>query len=155
MYSFFSNSVDSTKELGRKFAHLLQKGDTVVLSGDLGAGKTAFVTGFLSFFEKENEASSPTFTIVNEYNLREDLNLFHFDVYRFEDEDEFTAIGGEEFFEKGICIIEWGERIRNLLPKQYLEIVIEHDKENENARNITFLPKGEKYENIAREVISL
>ena len=155
MYSFYSTSVDSTKELGRKFAHLLQKGDTVVLSGDLGAGKTAFVTGFLSFFGKENEASSPTFTIVNEYNLKEDLNLFHFDVYRFEDEDEFTAIGGEEFFEKGICIIEWGERIRNLLPSQYLEIVIEHDKENLNARNITFLPKGEKYENIAREVISL
>ena len=155
MYSFFSNSVDSTKELGSKFAHLLQKGDTVVLSGDLGAGKTAFVTGFLSFFGKENEASSPTFTIVNEYNLKEDLNLFHFDVYRFEDEDEFTAIGGEEFFEKGICIIEWGERIRNLLPNQYLEIVIEHDNENQNARNITFLPKGEKYENIAREVISL
>ena len=92
MYSFYSTSVDSTKELGRKFAHLLQKGDTVVLSGDLGAGKTAFVTGFLSFFGKENEASSPTFTIVNEYNLKEDLNLFHFDVYRFEDEDEFNRV---------------------------------------------------------------
>lgn len=155
MYKFFSNSVDSTKELGRKFASILKKGDTLVLSGDLGAGKTAFVTGFLSFYGKENEASSPTFTIVNEYNLKEDLNLFHFDVYRFEDEDEFSAIGGEEFFDKGICIIEWGERIRNLLPIQYLEIIINHDENNINARNITFLPRGEKYENITKEVTAL
>lgn len=155
MYKFFSNSVDSTKELGRKFASILKKGDTLVLSGDLGAGKTAFVTGFLSFYGKENEASSPTFTIVNEYNLKEDLNLFHFDVYRFEDEDEFSAIGGEEFFDKGICIIEWGERIRNLLPIQYLEIIINHDENDINARNITFLPRGEKYENITKEVTAL
>lgn len=155
MYNFFSNSVDSTKELGRKFASILKKGDTLVLSGDLGAGKTAFVTGFLSFYGKENEASSPTFTIVNEYNLKEDLDLFHFDVYRFEDEDEFTAIGGEEFFDKGICIIEWGERIRNLLPTQYLEIIINHAEYEINARNITFLPRGEKYENITKEVMSL
>lgn len=155
MYKFFSNSVDSTKELGRKFANILKKGDTLVLSGDLGAGKTAFVTGFLSFYGKENEASSPTFTIVNEYNLKEDLNLFHFDVYRFEDEDEFSAIGGEEFFDKGICIIEWGERIRNLLPIQYLEIIINHDENDINARNITFLPRGEKYENITKEVTAV
>ncbi len=155
MYKFFSNSVESTKELGRKFASVLKKGDTLVLSGDLGAGKTAFVTGFLSFYKKENEVSSPTFTIVNEYNLNEDLDLFHFDVYRFEDEDEFSAIGGEEFFDKGICIIEWGERIRNLLPAQYLEIIINHDLNDVNARNITFNPKGERYENIAKEVIAL
>lgn len=154
MYNFYSDSIDSTKELGSKFAKLLQKGDTLVLSGDLGAGKTAFVTGFLSFYKKEDEASSPTFTIVNEYNLKEDLNLFHFDVYRFECEDEFTAIGGEEFFSNGICIIEWGEKIRNLLPSQYLEIVFEHVTENPNGRNITFLPRGEKYTNIAKEVIS-
>lgn len=155
MYSFYSTSVDSTKDLGSKFARLLKKGNTLVLSGDLGAGKTAFVTGFLSFYGKEDEASSPTFTIINEYNLKEDLDLFHFDVYRFENEDEFTAIGGEEFFSKGICIIEWGERIRNLLPPQYLEIVFEHDKENTNARNITFIPRGEKYEDLTREALSL
>lgn len=155
MYNFFSDSVETTKELGRKFASILKKGDTLVLSGDLGAGKTAFVTGFLSFYKKENEASSPTFTIVNEYNLNENLDLFHFDVYRLSDEEEFTAIGGEEFFDKGICIIEWGKQIENCLPSQYLEIIIEHDLNNINARNITFTPKGERYEAIAKEVISL
>lgn len=155
MYNFFSNSVDSTKELGRKFASILKRGDILVLSGNLGAGKTAFVTGFLGFYGKENEVSSPTFTIVNEYNLKEDLNLFHFDVYRFEDEDEFTAIGGEEFFEKGICIIEWGEKIRSLLPTQYLEVIINHDESDINVRNITFLPRGERYESIVKEVMSI
>lgn len=153
MCNFYSRSIDETKSLGRKFAKVLEKGDTLVLSGDLGAGKTAFTSGILSFYDKENEVSSPTFTIINEYNLKDDLKLFHFDVYRFDYEDEFTAIGGEEFFAKGICVIEWGEKIRNLLPNEYLEIVFEHDDEDLNSRKITFIPRGEKYEKLAKEVI--
>ena len=94
-----SSSVDFTKELGSKFASVLKCGDTLVLSGDLGTGKTMFVSGFLRFYGKENEAASPTFTIVNEHTLTSSLKLFHFDVYRFDFEDEFTAIGGEEFFD--------------------------------------------------------
>ena len=148
-----SESVDFTKELGFNFAKVLKCGDTVVLSGDLGAGKTMFVSGFLSFYNKENEASSPTFTIVNEHNLTNDLNLFHFDVYRFDFEDEFTAMGGEEFFDNGICIIEWGEKIKNLLPKNYLKINIEKDANDINKRTISFIPFGERYENIVKEVL--
>ena len=151
--SVYSSSVDFTKELGSKFAKILKCGDTIVLSGDLGAGKTMFVSGFLSFYGKENEASSPTFTIVNEHNLTTSLKLFHFDVYRFDFEDEFTAIGGEEFFGNGICIIEWGEKIKNLLPKNYLKINIEKDENDINKRKISFYPIGEKYENIVKEVL--
>ena len=153
MCNFYSRSIDETKSLGRKFAKVLEKGDMLVLSGDLGAGKTAFTSGILSFYDKENEVSSPTFTIINEYDLKEDLKLFHFDVYRFDYEDEFTAIGGEEFFSKGICVIEWGEKIRGLLPNEYLEIVFEHDEKDLNSRKITFIPRGEKYEKLAKEVM--
>lgn len=148
-----STSVDYTKKLGFNFAKVLKSGDTLVLTGDLGAGKTMFVSGFLSFYEKENEACSPTFTIVNEHLLKDNLKLFHFDVYRFDFEDEFTAIGGEEFFDMGICIIEWGEKIKNLLPKNYLKINIEKDINDINARKISFIPNGERYENIIKEVL--
>jgi len=65
----------------------------------LGSGKTKFTEGFLSFFELQDEISSPTFTIVNEY-YKNDTNIYHFDVYRLEDLDEFYAIGGPEYFEK-------------------------------------------------------
>lgn len=108
-------------------------GDIIVLSGDLGAGKTKFTEGFLSFWNLEEEISSPTFTIVNEYS-NANINIFHFDVYRLEDSDEFFAIGGLEYFEKGICIIEWGELIEDILPKNYIKIELSKDLENPNIR---------------------
>ncbi len=155
MLSIDSTSVNSTKELGKKFAQFLKKGDVIVLTGDLGAGKTMFVSGFLSFYGKENEAASPTFTIVNEHDLPKGLKLFHFDVYRLDFEEEFTAIGGEEFFDNGICIIEWGEKIKNLLPKEYLKINIEKDTTDNDLRKISFIPHGEKYENLVKEVLNI
>lgn len=155
MLTINSTSVNTTKELGKKFAQFLNKGDVIVLTGDLGAGKTMFVSGFLSFYGKENEAASPTFTIVNEHDLKQGLKLFHFDVYRLDFEDEFTAIGGEEFFDNGICIIEWGEKIQNLLPKEYLKINIEKDDVNNDLRKISFIPHGEKYKNLVKEVLNI
>ena len=155
MLSFQSTSVDTTRELGYKFASKLKKGDILVLNGDLGSGKTIFVSGFLSFYSKENEACSPTFTIVNEYNLTKDLNLYHFDVYRLESSDEFLAIGGDEYFTQGISIIEWGNRIQDILPNEYLEVSIQKDSENPDIRYFLFNPKGENYENLVKEVLEL
>lgn len=132
-YTFKSNSETETKEFAKKFASKLNKGDVLVLSGDLGSGKTKFTEGFLSYFGLEDEISSPTFTIVNEYN-KNDINIYHFDVYRLEDSSEFYAIGGEEYFEKGICIIEWGELIEDALPKKYIKIDFSRNSENENER---------------------
>lgn len=152
MFKLYSNNVDETKEFGKMLAPFLKKGDVIVLSGDLGAGKTMFVSGLLSFFGKENEASSPTFTIVNEHQLTSDLKLFHFDVYRFDFEDEFLAIGGEEFYDQGICLIEWGEKIQTFLPKEYIQIAIAKDNENIDKRIIEINPIGEKYEKTLSEV---
>lgn len=135
--SINSTSPDYTIKIGQNLAKLLNKGDVVVLSGDLGAGKTKFVEGFLHNFGLQDEISSPTFNIINEYTSSNN-NIYHFDVYRLEDSDEFYAIGGEEYFEKGICLIEWGELISDVLPKDYIHITIKKDSDNENLRIFEF-----------------
>ena len=89
--------------------------------GDLGSGKTKFTEGFLSFWGLENEISSPTFTIVNEYHAPS-TNIYHFDVYRLADLQEFYDTGGLEYFSSGISLIEWGELIDSALPFEYIHI---------------------------------
>lgn len=135
MLKFISNNEEETKAIGFNLASKLNKKDIVILTGDLGSGKTKFTEGFLSYFGLQDEISSPTFTIVNEYS-KNDINIYHFDVYRLEDLDEFYAIGGTDYFDNGICLIEWGELIEPILGK-YIKINISKDSENENIRYIT------------------
>ena len=130
-----SYSEQETKNIAKDIASKIKSHTVIVLNGELGAGKTKFTEGFLSYFGLENEISSPTFTIVNEYK-NENTNIYHFDVYRLEDIDEFYAIGGEEYFSKGICIIEWGKIIEEALPEHYLKIDIQKDEENFEKRII-------------------
>ena len=132
---YISHSPEETIELGKKIAEKLHKNQVILLCGDLGAGKTKLTEGILTYFGLENEISSPTFAIVNEYNT-ENLDIFHFDLYRLEDIDEFLAIGGEEFFTKGASLIEWGELIESILPKDYAKITIKKSKDDENLRII-------------------
>ena len=132
-YQFISKSETETKNFAKQLASKLKTGDVVVLTGELGSGKTKFTEGFLSYFGLENEISSPTFTIVNEYK-KDNINIFHFDVYRLEDISEFYESGGDEYFEQGICLIEWGELIQDALPKNYLNIVFEKSEDDENIR---------------------
>jgi len=133
MTKFISKSEKDTIDFACDFASKLKKGDIVVLSGELGSGKTKFVQGILKYFGLENEISSPTFTIVNEYNAK-NVNIYHFDVYRLEDTDEFYAMGGDEYFENGICFIEWGEIIERIIPDKYTKITFKKDAKNENYR---------------------
>lgn len=150
-FQFLSKSEEDTKNFAKSLASHLKKHDIIVLTGDLGSGKTKFTEGILSYFGLENEISSPTFTIVNEYQ-KDDVFIYHFDVYRLEDSSEFYEIGGEEYFEKGICLIEWGELIEDALPKDYIHITFSKDDRDENIRilNIdTSLKRWEDYfENI-------
>ena len=132
-----SNNTTDTLKLGQSLSKLLSKGDIVVLSGELGSGKTKFVEGFLQNYGLENEISSPTFNIVNEYSSS-DTYIYHFDVYRLEDSDEFYAIGGDEYFDKGICLIEWGELIQDVMPHDYIHIKITKDLSDENIRLFSF-----------------
>ena len=130
-------------EIAEKIAPYLKKGDIIILTGDLGSGKTKFTEGILKYFGLEDEISSPTFTIVNEHNAR-NQNIYHFDVYRLSDVDEFFAIGGEEYFDKGICLIEWGETIEEVLPENHKKITFLKDQEDENKRIIRL----ENFDNI-------
>lgn len=126
MEKYITNNEKETIEFAYNFAKKLKKGDIIILSGELGSGKTKFVQGILKYFNLEDEISSPTFTIVNEY-IAENMNIYHFDLYRLEDIDEFYAIGGEEYFTKGICIFEWGEILENELKDKYIKISYEKD----------------------------
>ena len=125
-YTFTSHNSSETMKFASELASTLHVGDVVVLSGELGAGKTKFTEGFLKYFGLDNQISSPTFSIVNEYK-KDNIHIYHFDVYRLEDVDEFYAIGGEEYFSSGICIIEWGEIIEEALPNNYIKITFEKD----------------------------
>ena len=135
MSEFISHSEKDTIEFAKDFASKLDKHTIIVLSGDLGSGKTKFTEGILKYFGLDEEISSPTFTIVNEYDAK-DVKIYHFDLYRLEDIDEFYAIGGEEYLQNGICIFEWGEMIESILPKGYIKITFSRDLENEDYRKL-------------------
>ena len=140
-YKYISTSSLDTINFAKKIAAKLSIGNVIVLSGDLGAGKTKFTEGILSYFGLENEISSPTFTIVNEYK-NSNITIYHFDVYRLSDSDEFYAIGGEEYLDNGICIIEWGEIIEDALPEPRIKISFEKDEKNENIRVLNIKTYG-------------
>lgn len=144
-YTFTSHSSDETMDFATSLASKLHIGDVIVLSGELGSGKTKFTEGFLKYFGLDSEISSPTFNIVNEY-IKNEINIYHFDVYRLEDVSEFYAIGGEEYFSSGICIIEWGELIEEALPNDYIKISFEKDISDENIRHLNIQTFGTKYD---------
>ena len=146
-----SHNEKETLSFGKKLASFLKKGDIIVLTGELGSGKTKLTEGILTYYGLEDEISSPTFTIVNEY-IKDDTKIFHFDVYRLEDSSEFYAIGGEEYFENGICIIEWGEIIQDALPKDYIHIKFERDDTNENIRILDITSYGKKYDQLLNKL---
>lgn len=111
---YASNSEQETFNIGKELAKELKKGDVVAFFGELGAGKTAFTKGICEFFGI-SDVHSPTFTIVNEYYG--DINVFHFDAYRI-DEDGWIGGGFDEYLDgEGICVIEWAENLRGILPK--------------------------------------
>lgn len=111
---FISNSVEETEQIAAQFAEELPGGTVVAFTGDLGAGKTAFVRGMARGLAVTDRVTSPTFTIVNEYEGRRPL--FHFDLYRLNDEDELFDIGWEDYLGRnGICAVEWSERAPGLM----------------------------------------
>ncbi len=108
-------SVEQTEQAGAQLARRLSPGDVVALTGDLGAGKTAFVRGLAAGLGVSQPVTSPTFTIVNEYEGGR-CPLFHFDLYRLEDGDALFDIGWEDYLSRGgICAVEWSERAMDMM----------------------------------------
>ena len=120
-------SADETYEYGRKMGCEACPGDVYCLTGDLGVGKTVFTQGFASGLGVEEPVSSPTFTIVQEYK-GEKMPFYHFDVYRIGDVEEMDEIGFDDYiYGGGVCLIEWADLIREILPDDPVGIMIEKD----------------------------
>ena len=111
---------ESTRRLASHLARHLVDGDLVVLSGDLGAGKTCFTQGLGRGLGVDDRITSPTFTLANEYQGR--LPLHHLDVYRLDGVDDALDLDLPELLERGVTVVEWGERIRPMLPEDHLLI---------------------------------
>ena len=118
---------EETFEVGRKLGAQAEAGQVYCLNGDLGVGKTVFTQGFADGLGIGEPVNSPTFTIVQQYDDGR-LPLYHFDVYRIGDIGEMDEIGYEDcFYGEGVCLIEWSDLIREILPEQSVEIRIEKD----------------------------
>lgn len=139
-YTYISNSKEDTIRLGEIFGKYLSPENIIVLNGDLGSGKTVFVSGIAKYFKISNEVSSPTFNIVNEY-ITKNFPIYHFDVYRLENEDEFLLDIGTDYFSNGACIIEWGNIISGVLPKNSIFIDISKDINDQNKRHFNIWRK--------------
>lgn len=141
------NNLEETIALGKKLGELLQPNMLITLSGDLGAGKTTFTKGIGQGLGITKIINSPTFTILKQYHGR--LNLSHFDAYRLEGQDD--DLGFEEIFDSDdVCVIEWANFIEDILPKEYLEIVIR--KLDEDAREFAFKAIGLRYEQLLEDL---
>ena len=133
---YLSHSEQETEELGAALAGRLKAGDVVAYRGDLGAGKTAFTRGLARGLGCTGRVTSPTFTIVNEYEGR--IPLFHFDLYRLGDEEELWDIGWEDYLGRGgVCAVEWSENFPSALPPDSVTVTIRRCPENEDWRRIT------------------
>lgn len=125
--TFTTQSVEQTQALGRRLGELLQPGDVIALVGQLGAGKTYFVKGIAAGLgvDDDRQVNSPTFVLVNEYTGR--VPVHHLDVYRLGEPEELTAIGFEEMCTSdGVVIVEWADRVREVLPERtvWVEIAV-------------------------------
>ena len=131
-----------TEELGARLAKEMLVDPTippfVALYGDLGVGKTAFIRGFASVIAPTSAVRSPTFALVNEYRARP-RSLFHFDMYRIEDEDDLYSIGFYDYLDRnGICLVEWSENIPYALPDERICVTIEkNDPSLPDSRAVT------------------
>ena len=124
-----TNSEKETFDAGYALGQKAQPGDVYTLNGDLGVGKTVFTKGFAKGLGVQEEVSSPTFTIVQEYDDA-DVPLYHFDVYRIGDVEEMDEIGFEDYiYGQGVCLIEWANLIEEILPQNRTCITIEKDLE--------------------------
>ena len=124
-----TNSPEETYRLGEELGSKARPGEVYCLNGDLGVGKTVFTQGFAAGLGIAEPVNSPTFTILQEYNDG-NMPVYHFDVYRIGDVSEMDEIGYEDcFYGEGVCLIEWSNLIREILPEHTVEVTIEKDLE--------------------------
>ena len=143
LIEFISNNLKETDKFAKEVSKIIKNGDCLLLNGDIGAGKTTFTNFLLKNFNVKSAVSSPTFTLMNEYEG--DFPIYHFDMYRISSFDELSELGFEDylfsrnsdFVKTGLTIVEWGENVKNILPKD--AIVLNIEKLGENSRKFTLI----------------
>jgi tRNA threonylcarbamoyladenosine biosynthesis protein TsaE len=146
-----TRSAEETQDLGRRLGAYAERGDLLLLSGELGSGKTTLSQGIAWGLGVDEYAHSPTFVLVNEYQGR--LVLFHVDLYRLDDLAEVQELGIEEMLADGVCVVEWAEKAVNVLPRQHLLVEIEVNGQDDRRLRLT--PHGEHYDRLLKRVRSL
>lgn len=146
-----TNSESETKYLAKSLAPHLRPGDIISLTGDLGAGKTRFVQGLAEGLGIDEAVTSPTFVIIKEYRGR--LPLYHFDVYRLAGPAELVPLGCDEyFFGVGVTVIEWGDKITELLPEDRLTVEIHRTIDSPDRRRLLITAGGPRAEKLLAEL---
>ena len=152
--AFVTTSQEETIALGERLGALLQTGDVLVLTGDLGAGKTQLTKGIAAGLGVEDDVTSPTFNILMVYDGA-DMPLYHFDLYRLDDPDQLEDIGLYEMLDgDGACVIEWGEQFSDEIGPERLDVYLTRLDEQaavgeEPPREVRFVAHGERAEEIA------
>ena len=148
MFLYITKSAEETFQFGQKFAKILQPGMVILLSGELGAGKTCFASGIIQGLGVEDYVTSPTFSLINQYSGR--LSVAHMDLYRLTEPAELFELGFTEYLDgQWVLLIEWPERAEEYLPSVYLKVQISAEGEQ---REFSLLSSGEEYVELIEEM---
>ena len=147
-----TTSQEETMKIGELLAKDAFSNSTIILSGDLGAGKTTFTKGFALGLDITRVIKSPTYTLIREYTKGR-LPLFHMDMYRIEESGGASEVGLEEYFYAGgVCVVEWAQYIEDELPSTFLKVQIDRVGDGESNRVIRFVPHGKEYEELIQQL---
>lgn len=142
MIKFVTNNTEETIELGKKIGNYLRKGDIIAMQGTLAAGKTTITKGIAQSLDISETITSPTFCLISEYEGK--MPLYHMDVYRLDNEEDFANLGTEDMiYGNGVSIIEWSEKIMNELPKKTIILKIEPQEDGSRIITLDNWPYGE------------
>ncbi|WP_312700088.1 tRNA (adenosine(37)-N6)-threonylcarbamoyltransferase complex ATPase subunit type 1 TsaE [Sedimentibacter sp.] len=143
------NNLDETQQIGKIIGRCLDKGDVLCLDGDLGVGKTSLTQFIAREFGVDEYITSPTFTIIKEYEGR--LPFYHMDVYRLDSSDDMHDLGYEEYiYSEGVTVIEWSEKIKEILPEERININIK--RVDDNSRILYIDGRGKTLDKLIREL---
>lgn len=150
MFSIVTENPEVTKQLGKDLGRSLFAGSIVALTGEFGSGKTTLVQGIGQGLGIKSLIKSPSFVIINEYDGP--LPLYHFDLYRLDNAEEILSLGYQEYFyeKRGVVVIEWAKKIKDLLPKEYLKIDLEIV--NLSKRKISGQAYGASYREVIKKM---
>lgn len=152
IFNYTSRNEDETIHLGKIIGEISEPGQIILLAGDLGAGKTVLAQGIARGLGVDDELTSPTYNLINEYEG--DLELYHMDLYRLEEEEDLFDLGFEDYLERdGVVVIEWPDLAYDLLPSDFVYIKINVCKNNnreiiievEGSNGINFMERLKKY----------